>query len=162
MNNPIVTRINRSFAAIALLMVGVAVLSGGGAERGVAALVGAGLAMLNWQVLRWVLGRFMRATERQKAGLMLLVVAKMALLMGLVVVLMIRFELEALGFLLGLSVLFLGPVVGALWAQLSTDVVPEDGAQTPGAALASSEAPSATTSGLPGRDSTALAADEDL
>lgn len=85
-----------------------------GPHRGTAALVGGGLSALNWLALSWLVGRATTGSTQARGIFMLLVVAKMGLTMA-AVALLIRFSgLDALGLLIGLGVMFIGPLLGAL------------------------------------------------
>jgi hypothetical protein len=94
------------FVALAFAMWGV--------ERGVAALVGATLSVLNWFALRWLTARIAHTDGQSKGGASLLLVAKMGLLMALVYILIQRLNVDPIGLAFGLGVLFIGPVVTAL------------------------------------------------
>lgn len=85
-----------------------------GTERGVAAAIGSTVGVLNWISLRWLVGKMLVAESALRAGFGLLLVAKMGALMGVLFVLMQHFAIEPLGLILGLGVLFAGPVLGAL------------------------------------------------
>ncbi|HEX6241277.1 MAG TPA: ATP synthase subunit I [Polyangiales bacterium] len=82
-----------------------------GAERGVAALVGASLSVLNWLALRWLTGRIVRSNAPGKGAASLLLVGKIGLLMAVVYILIARLRLDPVGLAFGLGVLFIGPVV---------------------------------------------------
>ena len=98
-----------------------------GTERGVAALVGAGLSVLNWLALRWLTGRIVRADGPGKGAASLLLVGKIGLLIAVVYILISRLRLDPVGLAFGLGVLFIGPVVvgivGAGRATASTDTL---------------------------------------
>jgi hypothetical protein len=91
-----------------------------GAERGSAAAIGGALSVVNMLSLRWMVNRMMAATDRQRAGLSLLLVAKMGALIAVVVLLINHLSVEPIGLMLGLSVLFVGPVLGGLMADPSS------------------------------------------
>jgi hypothetical protein len=85
-----------------------------GAERGIAASVGAGLSVLNWLALRWLTGRIVRADAPGKGFASLLLVGKIGVLMAVVYILISRLHLDPIGLAFGLGVLFIGPVVVGL------------------------------------------------
>lgn len=85
-----------------------------GPARGAAAAVGSTVSVLNWVSMRWLIGRILAADASSRAGFSLLLVAKMGALMGVLYLLMQHFALDPLGLVLGLSVLFVGPVFGVL------------------------------------------------
>jgi hypothetical protein len=85
-----------------------------GPERGQAAAMGSALGVLNWVALRWLVSRIVGDESSGRAGFSLLLVGKMAALMGIIFVLMNHFSIEPLGLTLGLGVLFVGPVLGSL------------------------------------------------
>jgi hypothetical protein len=96
-----------------------------GTQRGVAALVGAGLSVLNWLALRWLTGRIVRADAPGKGAASMLLIGKIGLLIAVVYILISRLRLDPVGLAFGLGVLFIGPVVvgivGAGRATASTD-----------------------------------------
>ena len=87
-----------------------------GAERGVAALLGAALSVANWFALRWLAARMAARSDGQSAALSLLLIAKIAALMAIVFVLINRVGVDAVGLAFGLGVLFVGPVLAGLLA----------------------------------------------
>ena len=96
------------------LAVGALVWAVAGADRGVAALVGGALASLNWLALRWLVQRATQGSMQSRGLFMILAVAKMGALIAIVALLIRAAGLDALGLLAGLSVLFIGPVLGAV------------------------------------------------
>lgn len=99
-----------------------------GVTRGLAALVGATLSVLNWFALRWLTERIARTDGPSKGGASLLLVAKMGLLMALVYILIQRLNLDPIGLAFGLGVLFIGPVLTALVSGQSFGVSTSVGA----------------------------------
>ena len=95
--------------ALVYFLVGPA--SGGGA------LVGATVAVLNWLALRWLLARIMRGTDRKRIGVSLLLVGKMAVLMAVCWMLIAHLDVDALGFIVGISALFIGLALGSARAR---------------------------------------------
>lgn len=77
-----------------------------GAWIGVSALAGALLVALNLKVVEWVTRQIIRAGEAgQKSGAIwsLLLVLKMLVLFGTIFYLIVRLELDAIGFIVGFS-----------------------------------------------------------
>jgi hypothetical protein len=109
------SRISRTMIALAVAISALAFVNGG-VDRGVAATIGAGLSVFNWLALRWFAGRIMGGEGAARAFASMLIVAKIGLLMAIVYVLINVWHLEPVGLCLGLSVLFLGPIVGGLLA----------------------------------------------
>ncbi len=99
-----------------LIAVGIAGLAYAvwGVDHGIAALVGGGVSLANWFVLRFLVTRITTGQNQSKAGFSLLLVAKMGVLVATVFVLIHRLALEPLGLVLGLSTLFVAPVLSAL------------------------------------------------
>jgi hypothetical protein len=89
-----------------------------GAQRGVAAAVGAGLSVINWFVLRWVVSRMFNGGN--KAALGGLLMAKIGALIGVVYILISRVQLDPIGLAFGLGVLFVGPAVAGLLVNSSS------------------------------------------
>jgi hypothetical protein len=101
-----------------------------GAERGLAALVGATLSLLNWLALRWFTSRIVDsgaaagpveegvgasgASATGKAAISLLLIGKMGLLIAVVYVLIQHLRIDPVGLAFGLGVLFIGPIVVSL------------------------------------------------
>jgi hypothetical protein len=108
-------RMSRPLLLIAAIVV-VLAFALWGAERGVAALLGAALSVANWFALRWLAGRLAARGEGQSAALSLLLIAKIAALMAIVFVLINRVGVDAVGLAFGLGVLFVGPVLAGLLA----------------------------------------------
>jgi hypothetical protein len=87
-----------------------------GVDRGIAATVGAAVGMANWLALRWIGGRLVNGGSH-RAIMSLLAIGKIGLLIAIVFFLVRTLRLDPIGLCLGLSVLFLGPAVGALLAS---------------------------------------------
>jgi hypothetical protein len=86
-----------------------------GGASGLAAACGGLLAVANWFALRWIVTRIARGEANQRLQVGFLLIAKLGLLMAMVVVLISRLKLDPLGVLLGLSTLFIAPVVSGLF-----------------------------------------------
>ena len=111
-----VQRVNRPLLLVAALVSALA-FSLGGTARGVAALLGATLAVGNWYALRWLGGRFVSGASGgagSSTALSLLLIGKIGLLMAIVYVLIARVRVDPIGLALGLGVLFVGPVLAGL------------------------------------------------
>jgi hypothetical protein len=104
-----------------------------GFAAGLGAVVGATVAVANWLVLRWVVRRVVRASNGQRAGLMILLVGKMGALVALCWILIARAGVDPIGFVVGSSALFVGIVLGASLGEAAPgsrardDLVEEEG-----------------------------------
>jgi hypothetical protein len=85
-----------------------------GVDRGIAALAGGVVAVLNWYALHWIVARIAQGEARHKAAVSLLLVLKLGFLIAVVFVLIRRLDLDPLGVLLGLATLFVAPVLDGL------------------------------------------------
>jgi hypothetical protein len=81
---------------------------------GFSAAVGAGLALGNFFLYRWIGGRIVGGGIRKQSAFSVLLALKMSLLMGLVYLLIARHWVDPLGFVLGLSALVLGLLAGSI------------------------------------------------
>jgi peptidoglycan biosynthesis protein MviN/MurJ (putative lipid II flippase) len=111
MDSRIPNRVTIAIAAIGALIAGIAFLVVGG-QIAVATLIGALVAVVNWLALRWLLRRVQSGETRGKAGVMVLLALKMGALMAICYVLVVRFDVHPLGFVIGLAALPAGIVVG--------------------------------------------------
>lgn len=94
------------------LTAGAFVLASPMAARSVA--VGATIAVVNWFLLRWMVGRAVDSSGgRGSVGVMLLPIVKMGLLMGLSAVLMLNGIVAPIAFGIGLSALVGGLLFGS-------------------------------------------------
>ena len=97
--------------------VGVALAAGGfafgGARLAEGIAFGAAIALANWLVLRWIVGRVVGGQVRHKAGFGALVFVKMAALIGIVYQTLHAGWIDPMGFTIGFSALFLGVMLGA-------------------------------------------------
>ena len=100
-----------------LLALGVLVLAGGRSAVGV--IVGVLLALVNWHLIMWIVGRVVYAQARHKGGLAVLLGFKLLAMMGVVYVVLRSGFVPALPLLVGLSALALGGVVGAAFVATS-------------------------------------------
>ncbi len=85
-----------------------------GVDRGVAAAAGGAASVLNWVALRWIVARIARGEATQRLAVSFLLILKLGLLMAVVFVLVRRLGLDPFGVLLGLSTLFVAPVLSGL------------------------------------------------
>ncbi len=114
------TRVNRPVVISALVVVALA-FALTGPTRGLAALFGAALAVGNWFALRFLAARFVHASAASSTGFSLLLIGKIGLLMAIVYLLIARLGADPIGLALGLSVLFVGPLLaGVLGASASS------------------------------------------
>ncbi len=86
-----------------------------GTRMGIAASTGAAVGVANWFALRWLGNRIMSG-EGNRALVSLLTIGKIGLLIAIVAVLINTLKLDPVGLCMGLSVLFLGPAIGAVLA----------------------------------------------
>lgn len=86
-----------------------------GGSTGLAAACGGALAVANWFGLRWIVARIASGETKQRVQVGFLLIAKLGLLMAAVLVLISRLKLDPLGVLLGLSTLFIAPVISGLF-----------------------------------------------
>jgi len=98
---------------LGILLTGV-VFAMAGASAGRSAAIGAGLAVVNWYLLRYLVGRVMSAGSGGKAGVVLLVFLKMGALMGLIALLLFMGVVEPIAFTVGLSALAGGLLFGSI------------------------------------------------
>lgn len=94
--------ITRTVIVVAAIVVGAMYLLGG-AHAGVGAAWGGGLSVANWLALRWVMQQVATGSTRKRTILMALLVLKMGLLGAICWVLVVRVQVEPLGFILGLG-----------------------------------------------------------
>jgi hypothetical protein len=114
MTLPLATqRMTRPLLTIAAILVSIG-FGVWGAERGMATVAGVTVGLGNWFAMRWLMGRLVLADSSRKGLLSLLLVAKMGLLIAIVFVLISRLALDPIGLVLGLSILFFGPVIAGL------------------------------------------------
>lgn len=116
-------RISRTLFALAAAVSALAFVNGG-VDRGLAACLGAGLSLANWFALRWLGARIMQGQGALRALVSMLLVGKIGLLVAIVFVLVNTLGLDPIGLCLGLSVLFFGPVLGALLAGSAESTKP--------------------------------------
>jgi hypothetical protein len=76
--------------------------------------VGAAVAVANWMLIQWIVGRVTGGSTRSQAGFMLLLVAKMGALMALVYVVLSNEWVQPIAFALGISALFGGLLAGSV------------------------------------------------
>lgn len=122
---PAIQRITVAVPTLGLGIVALAWLLAG-TTTAAAAMVGAAVATVNWIALRWFVSRALNTSDRSRAGLMVLLGAKM-LVLGLVCWgLLTRFALEPFGFALGLSALVLGIFLGSVFATPARPALGEE------------------------------------
>jgi len=126
MEHRLLDRITLSVAVAGVVLASLAWLLAG-ATVGLGAAVGAGVALANWLVLRWVMGRLMRGTTRSRSGLMVLLALKMGALMAVCWVLVAVLGVDPVGFAIGMGALVFGVVAGAALAGGDRGVAEEEG-----------------------------------
>ena len=104
-------------------------------ETGVGAVVGSGVAIGNWFLLRMSLTKLVQARVEQRAGITFLLCIKLGLT-GLVAFIAIRqLHVDPLGFMIGFGAL----VLGILTASILFSAETAEGASVPTAADAQGE-----------------------
>ncbi len=97
-------------------------------EAGIGALVGAAIAVGDWLVTRFLGARLLAAGERARSILSLALVSKMSLVLGACGVVLWSGRFSPLGFMIGISAMVLGVIVGGLHESLSSPTVSNEGA----------------------------------
>jgi hypothetical protein len=105
---PVVAALGATAAALAFAI--------GGMSVGIGATVGAVVGLGNWLVLRRVTLKIISSTDEKKAPYALLLVGKLAALLGLVWVLLAVLHVHPAGFVVGTGGLVLGTLYGSLTA----------------------------------------------
>jgi len=98
-------------------------------EVGLGALVGAAIAIADWLVTRFLGARILAAGERGRTFLSLALVSKMTLVLGACAAVLWSERVSPLGFMIGISAMFVGVVVGGLRSTLSAADPATDAAQ---------------------------------
>ena len=96
------------------IVLSLAVMLVSGVEAAKSAAIGAALAVVNWYLLRYLVGRVVHAGPQGKAGLLLLVFLKMGALMGLIALLLFAGVVQPIAFTVGLSSLAGGLLFGSI------------------------------------------------
>ena len=122
MEHRIVDTITRWVGASTLPLVVIA-FAFGGLERGLGAVAGAALALINWLVIRWVVLAIVRRGERGFA-LTSVLVAKIGFVLAGAAILLRIFD--ATGLILGVSALVTGLFGGALHLHFNGSLSTED------------------------------------
>ncbi len=118
-------RVNRPVVISAVVVVALA-FALTGPTRGLAALLGAGVAVGNWFALRFLAARFVGASAASSTGFSLLLIGKIGLLMAIVYGLHARLGADPIGLALGLSVLFVGPLLAGVMAGSAASAAASD------------------------------------
>ena len=84
-----------------------------GPVAGRSAAIGAGLAVVNWYLLRFLVIRITRGSARAKAGMTALVMLKMGALMGLISLMVAAGWVQPIAFIVGMSALVGGLLFGS-------------------------------------------------
>lgn len=98
-----------------LLTVGAFLVS---SSVGVGALAGAAVSIGDFLVIRWVAARMMRAGEKARTILSLLLVGKMSLLLGACAAILFYGHVDAVGFMVGIGAMVLGVLGGGVHEHL--------------------------------------------
>lgn len=123
MNKQVADRMSAAVAAMGVLLTVIAFLVSG-SEFAVGTGVGAAVAVANWMLIQWIVGRVTGGSTRSQAGFMLLLVAKMGALMALVYVVLSQGWVQPIAFALGISALFGGLLAGSV-LYLATESAPD-------------------------------------
>lgn len=113
MNKQTADRMSAAVAAMGVVLTAVAFFLRG-ETFAVGTSVGAAVAVANWLLIQWIVGRVTSGTTRKQAAFMLLLVAKMGALMALVYIVLSRGWVEPIAFVLGISALFGGLLAGSV------------------------------------------------
>ena len=134
MNRPLLSRIT-----LVVALSGVALTLLAGALYGVAGLmggaVGAIVAGLNWQAIRWLTEQVTGRAVRRKGRLMILATLKTTALMAVCWIALTQLGLDARSFMIGISALVIGILVGPITLPQTDD----DSNDTPNNALETEE-----------------------
>jgi hypothetical protein len=101
------------YIAGASALLTLATLAFGGVTMGLGAAVGGSVAVANWLAMPWVGERLVRANDKGRIIWSLLLVLKMAALLGIVALILSTGLVDPMGFTVGLSGLVLGALAGA-------------------------------------------------
>ncbi len=113
MNKQAADRMSAAVAAMGIALTAIAFfVKGQGFAAGTG--VGAAVAVANWMLIQWIVGRVTGGSTRGQAAFMLLLVAKMGALMALVYVVLSRGWVQPIAFALGISALFGGLLAGSV------------------------------------------------
>jgi hypothetical protein len=113
MNKQAADRMSAAVAAMGVALTAITfVVSGESFALGTG--VGAAIAVANWMLIQWIVGRVTGGTTRGQAAFMLLLVAKMGALMALVYVVLSRGWVQPIAFAVGMSALFGGLLAGSV------------------------------------------------
>ncbi|MEZ4288701.1 MAG: hypothetical protein R3A47_11315 [Polyangiales bacterium] len=107
----------------AIVLVAIAALWGG-MSMGIAAVAGASIALGNWFAIRWIATNISSGNLGNRSAAVALLTTKLVLLATFCWLLLSRFELDPIGFALGLGALVFGVFFGSM---TSADSVLNDG-----------------------------------
>jgi hypothetical protein len=97
-----------------------------GADAARSAGIGVVVAMLNWFSLRFIVGRVVSGDVRTQTRFALLLVVKMAAIVGVVLALIVSGWVEPIAFTIGVSVMAIGALLGS-FAHVLTAQRPVEG-----------------------------------
>lgn len=113
MNKQIADRMSAAVAAMGVALTVIAFLvSGASFASGTA--VGAAVALANWLLIQWIVGRVTSGTTRRQTAFMFLLVGKMGALIALVYVVLSQGWVQPIAFAVGISALFGGLLAGSV------------------------------------------------
>jgi hypothetical protein len=84
-----------------------------GREAGKSVAIGAGVAIVNWELLRFIVGRVVSGTVRNQAAFSFVLFIKLGGLMGGIFLLLYSGLVEPIAFAIGVSTLVLGALLCA-------------------------------------------------
>lgn len=113
MNKIATNRITISIVGLGILLAAVT-YGVAGIYSGGSAAVGAIIAVANFYLFGWIADQVVKGSVRKRTGLMFLLVVKMGALMALIYFLISRHWIEPIGFMVGISALVIGVIVGSI------------------------------------------------
>lgn len=113
MNKQVADRMSAAVAAMAIALTAIAFFVSG-LSFAIGTAAGGAVAVANWLLIQWIVGRVTGGSTRSQAGFMLLLVAKMGALMALVYLVLSRGWVQPVAFAVGISALFGGLLAGSV------------------------------------------------
>ncbi|MBZ0116517.1 MAG: hypothetical protein K8H88_05975 [Sandaracinaceae bacterium] len=93
----------------------------GGAALGAGALVGAAMALANWQAVRWLGKQLLKANDKGKMIWGTLLAVKMTAVLVIVWLVLSTGWVDPVGFAIGMSALVVGALIGAFTSALAPE-----------------------------------------
>lgn len=118
MNTAVFNQITKGTFAIALVFIAAA-FAFAGTRWAVAVFVGALVVLLNWFSIRWIVSKITQSQSLKRSVAFLLLGIKMLLMISVSWILLEKFDLQPIGFGIGMSALVLGVIVGTGMAPRS-------------------------------------------